>query len=410
VTAGLLLICITYWFANRFFGRRVARLAAGLLVIDNLVFVTSRTVRADIFVALFAVSGYFVFLHALEVKSKVGMSVAGALIGVSIYTHPNGVLVLVAVVLVFVFSAGREIFRSWYFLYFVAGFVVFVSPYFLYVLILDLSNNFSTFFAQLGENASYLERNFIRDILSENVRYRDYILFPKRFVIFAVQFLSVVFSIVVLGPTARKVAALPLVFCVLLPFWAPQNSTARYFVVIIPAVTVLVSAALYCLYEKSKSDNIRCFRSPLIRRTVLIVVLSVFCLNQIAGEIYILWDHRDNDYSNFVNQMREVIPVGSRVWGSMSFWIGMHDYPFRSQITPCEDVLEFKPEYVVLYDHETWGNRSATVGRWIDRKVYDEIKGQMEKLCEERGEFLRSVDDRYYGNVKIYKIEYAIER
>jgi hypothetical protein len=125
----------------------------------------------------------------------------------------------------------------------------------------------------------------------------------------------------------------------------------------------------------------------------------------VAGDAYILWKHRDNDYYGFVENIRETIPEGKRVWGSISFWIGLHDYPYRSQITPYADVLAFEPEFVILYDHDTWGEVSATVGRRIERNgVYDEIRSLMEKLCVENGEFVRRIDDRYYGNVEIFQI------
>ncbi|MFX0196247.1 MAG: ArnT family glycosyltransferase [Candidatus Hodarchaeota archaeon] len=101
IFAGFFLIIITYYFAKKYYDQTIALLAIVLMASDNVFFVTSRTIRPEIFLALFASAAFFLFLHALESKSLTYFALSGIFMGLSLYTHPNSFLVLLTLLIIF---------------------------------------------------------------------------------------------------------------------------------------------------------------------------------------------------------------------------------------------------------------------------------------------------------------------
>ena len=84
--------------------------------------------------------------------------------------------------------------------------------------------------------------------------------------------------------------------------------------------------------------------------------------------------------------------------------------PYRTQFTYGQDVETFKSEYVILFDSDTWSGKTATTGRDISKSAWfvgtAGLRRKMESLCQEKGTFVGKVDDKFYGNVEIYHINW----
>ncbi len=202
------------------------------------------------------------------------------------------------------------------------------------------------------------------------------------------------------------------VFLFLLPFWNPTNRTARYFIVLMPLVSILVSELFVDFFRDINLSKFRTFRiQKKLGYTLAGLIFILYFLNHIGGDTYILWKHRDNDFKPFISEVRNTIPEGSRTWGSMTFWMGLHDYPYITEISPFEEVEKFKPQYAILYDSMNWGGLSTIVARkgkkrdtgkwWFAHRI-----PKIEELCKKRGVFVKEIKNKFYGDIHIYKINW----
>ena len=129
-----------------------------------------------------------------------------------------------------------------------------------------------------------------------------------------------------------------------------------------------------------------------------------FLLNQISGDLYILWKHKDNNFYFFINEIKSTIPKDAKILGAMDLWLGLYDYEYITLRSP-EHIENSKPEFVILNDVNTWGLSSSTVGRRQQRGKYmNYILIYLTELCEEKGILLRKIEDKFYGSVEIFRI------
>jgi hypothetical protein len=323
-----------------------------------------------------------------------------------LFTHPNSVLVLAAIVVCSLTVYREGVLRSRRFWAFCAGALVAFAPYVAYVVAKDWSHSFGNFFGQLGDSALLEKRIFPEVYVLELRRYVSYILFPKRILIFGVQVAGIIYAFSRPNRVIGCLLIMVLSFVTLLPLWNPLNATPRYFIMIVPVLAVFSAMMFVGMSEKSPRVGTRTcswvLRKGWVTRSLLV---GLVLLNQVAGNVYVLWEHRTCDYERLVGQLREVIPRGSRVWGTVSFWIGLRDHPYRSQLTPVDDVIRFRPEYVILFDTDIWGNRSATVRRVVDfKKDWTPLRLHMERLCRDQGRVIGRIDDEFYGDLEVCHI------
>jgi len=265
--------------------------------------------------------------------------------------------------------------------------------------------------AQLGKKANYLDRSYLWAFLGEYLRYTEYIYFPKRILIFLVQLFALIYGFVSKRRIDKYLAFMAVVFLFLLPLWNPHNRTARYFIVLMPLLSILVSEVFVDFFRDINLPKFKALRFPgKLRYTLAGIIFILYFLNHAGGDIYILWKHRDNDFKSFISEVRNTIPEGSKTWGSMTFWMGLHDYPYITELSPFEEVEKFKPQYAILYDSMNWGGASTIVGR--KNKVRDsgwpsaDRPGKVEDLCKRRGTFIKEIRNKFYGNIHIYKIDW----
>lgn len=416
ILAGFLLIIVTYLFAKKYYDQKVATLAAILLVFDNVFFVSARTIRPDIFVALFTATAYFAFLHGLHTKSLKYFALSGTCIGVGLYTHPNSLLILIAILLVFLYEYKSSIVLSKAFWVFALFTLVGFAPYAIYVIKEDLGNNFLHFWGQLGGTGGkgdYGSRNYSHVFLGEYLRYTHYVYFPKRILIALIQILALIYAFLSKKKIDKYLAFMAFAFLFLLPFWNPTHRTSRYFIVLIPVVSILVSEAFVQVSRGVSLPKFRSFHlTKKLKYALAGIIFILYFLNHAGGDIYILWKHRDHDFRSFTTEIRSTIPQGSKTWGSMTFWMGLHDYPYITEVSRFEEVEKFKPQYAILYDSMNWGGMSTIVGRTSERNIgnakwgFEGRPGKIEQLCKEKGQFIREIKNEFYGDIHIYKINW----
>lgn len=398
IFAGFFLILLTYFFTKKYYDNTIALLAIIILASDNILFITSRMLRPDIFLALFGTAAFFILLHGLETKSLRAFAVSGSLMGISFYTHPNSFLILVAILIVFCWRYRLSVILSKEFWIFCLFCLIAFMPYAVYVIKEDYANNFSHFIAQLGDRAAALEGNYLKNYLAEWTRYRHYTYFPKRILIFLVQVGALVYAVLSKGKIDKYLAVFVFVFVFFIPAWNPGNPTARYFIVLIPSISILVSKLFIDLLRKFSVPEFNTLGTWEKRSRALVgAIIFFFLLNQIGGNVYLLWKHKDNHFDSFITEIKNTIPKGSKIWGSVAFWIGLYDdYRYITQLSPYAAIEEFQPDYAILYDSSVWAIESKS-------KI---LAKKMELLCSQRGTFIKRIENKFYGNIEIYKINW----
>jgi hypothetical protein len=192
-----------------------------------------------------------------------------------------------------------------------------------------------------------------------------------------------------------------------LPLWNPGNKTSRYFIPLIPVISILVAsfiADFFAIIKNTFREKMSLHRLGAI---LIVTTISIYAVNQAGGNAYILWKHRGNDYYSFIAELKAAIPKNSKIWGATTFWLGLNEYDYVTQTTPFEEIKRFKPDYVLLYDSGLWGGASSTVGRKDNtKKAYKEIRENMERVRLENGTLVKTLKNKFYGDVHIYKVEW----
>jgi hypothetical protein len=125
------------------------------------------------------------------------------------------------------------------------------------------------------------------------------------------------------------------------------------------------------------------------------VIVVGLGLSQLFGNGVYLWTARKADYPKTAAALDALIPEGSRVYGSITLWMGLRHHYFVPYIRmPWEQaLLEHDPD-VVIMDDEEMANPER---RWT------ELRAELYAYLEEHDwRLLGSVEDDYYGDMKVY--------
>ncbi|MFA4851417.1 MAG: glycosyltransferase family 39 protein, partial [Bacteroidales bacterium] len=133
---GLLTIVFTYYLAKYMFDQRIALFSSALVATDNYIFLTSRTIRPEIYLAAFLLVSFVVFVKALDKKSGVLFFISGLMLGLAVFMHINGVIAFAAFSLIYVSEYGLSGLRKRSYWHFAAGFAIILLSFIVYLLLL----------------------------------------------------------------------------------------------------------------------------------------------------------------------------------------------------------------------------------------------------------------------------------
>jgi len=406
--AIFLAVVLTYALALRFFGPTVAILSALLAMIANLTFVAAATIRPEALVAASTILALYLFILGDDHGQSRYHAAAGLVAGVALHIHPNSFLGLVALVSVFLYRQGFGCLRRRHFWIFAGGVFLGFLPYAIYVFVQDYHNHFHDFLAQIGGRAKPLARGsfLITTLTAELGRYRQFVYFPKRALIAGLDLIALFYGLLARDRNQRMLSIFVLIHLILFPLLI-VNRTARYFTVLVPFLSILFVRMLADWIPPGFPGQLSRHRFSTRQRwlaTSAFLLFLAYAGNQLAGDFWLVRKNRHQDYRGFIARVRDHLPAGSRVWGSITFWLGLHDHPYRSQYTYGKDIDSFKPEYVIVNDADTWGRRSPTTGKIGTGELMAGTRRILDDLVAQRGHFIAEIDDPFYGDVKIYRI------
>jgi len=409
------LAVIGIYFLSRKIGSIVfASVCVLFFIFDNLFFVVTRTIRPEIYVVTIAIWVLYLILDAGADYWK--LFFCGMLLGISLYAHPNSFLVLIAILIIALSQVKANQFLR-ILLPMALGIVIGFLPYALYVGYQDGANYFHDFWLQIHQRAEMLtntNKYFSGALAAELERYTSYIFFPYRLPIFLIQIGAIGYAIYNRGDKFNQPFLIFIFVQVLLFPILISAKTSRYLTVLMPVVTILVVKMGWGIANWSYDINLSAIHTSVskLHLTTLIPISLVLILffNQVAGDVWAVWQSRDCSFSPFITQVRNSVPAGKKVWGPMTYWFGFYDYPYRTvwTINNYEEMSRFQPEYVILYDNsEIWGNKTGVTKRLDPNyEIMEPVRKLLSRLVTNRGVLVGSVPNSCYGNVEIYKLRW----
>jgi len=410
VLMGVLVVVLTFLLAKRY-GTAIAVVSSVFVAFDNLIFVTARTVRQEIFVAAFALCAFLLlFSESSNELKKVRIFLAGIVSGVGLYIHPNFFLVAVSLLFInmLLSKSGRKARSS---LWLIFGMALGVLPYVIYVVHWDMGTGFRVLQTQLMDGANMIAHTgrFLSSTWGRELeRYASYIFFPYRLLIFFMQSAAVIFALRRRDRLDKAILIIIFVHLVLFPLLI-SHRTSRYLTVLMPFMAILVVKMVWNIagwsFGISWHDSWSAIKKLRFSALGAIALAMVFFANQLGGDAWAMRRANNCGYSPFIKQIREIVPPDARVWGTMTFWFGFYDHPYRTQYS--DDLVSFQPEYVILYDNDIWGNRTGVTGREDPEAAkLQSLRNQLTALVAERGTYVGAVPNACYGNIEIFRLDW----
>ena len=131
---------------------------------------------------------------------------------------------------------------------------------------------------------------------------------------------------------------------------------------------------------------------------MLVGLIALVGLAPLAGNAAYVWKYRHTDISAVCQQIDQMIPPQSTIFGGMAFWIGLkhHTYVPYMRMTWPQAVAEFRPNIVILDDWVMM--RGSHPGAW------DQLRHELHDFVAHDGRLLGTVENDFYGDLKIYQI------
>jgi len=396
---GAFLLIALYLFSSKFFSKRAALLSVWFVTIETMMFISYRTIRPEIYLVTFEIFSLWLFFRGMQTRTVRDFFWSGLLCGVAMWTHPNALLHICALAVVFFIVYGKRAWVSKFGWCFAGAVFLGVLPYLIYVIFYDAHNSLATFYLQLDNRTSDITQRswLLISAQGEWKRIVEYAQFPNRAPIILILLTSWIFSFLSKKEEARYVAIMVVVHASL-SFLLIWNKTILYSTSILPLLCILTAYTIDSLLGSSQTVMVRMrkiFSWQYWRETTAAGLFIILSLNQLGGDARLVWRNRDCSYSKTIQQLQSVIPKDARVWGSMTFWFGFYQQPYRSQYTYFRELDSFKPQYMITGDPEVWGKDF-----WLP------VREKAEETVRSRGTLVAEFSTSCYGKLQVYRLQW----
>jgi len=393
ILAGLAIIFFTYRLARDVIGEEGALVAAFLVATDNLIVLTSRTARPEALTTM-AILASLLAMKQYARKDRVAWAFSsGLLIAIGTMFHITVLGYIVSLgILAVILDRRRGGFPLRGAIAYTFGYALGLLPFAAWILTAPMG--------RAGFREEYLSRavgaSLASKFLQEGHRYSDLLGFnmlhghglesiPVRLPI-PLLFLAASF---LLWKLRRRWFYLELLLLTPTVFWLiyTANKSSRYLALLAPVFALTIGASV-----AATGSNRRLHRA----------VLALSCLviaAQISGNFLLLQDARKANYDKVTAGLRSVIPPGQIAYGTVTFWLALHDHPYISyeRTDPSMAANQFHARYFIA------GDRVMTSGLPGDEAFYESLRRSMAEVIAE-SELVGHFPDPYYGDLKVYEL------
>lgn len=393
VLAGLAIIFFTYCLARDVIGKEGALVASFLVATDNLIVLTSRSARPE------SLATMAMLASLLTMKKYAGQDrifwafFSGILIAIGTMFH---VTLLGYIVSFGILAISLDLRRGRFPLRGVTGYAIGYGagllPFAAWIL--------ASPFGRAGFREEYLNRAegipIWSRLLQEGHRYSDLLglnmlhghgleSIPVRLPI-PLLFLAASF---LLWRLRRQWFYLELLLLIPSMLWLiyTVNKSSRYLAIVAPLFALVIGGAVAATGAQQKLHRI---------------VLMASCLivaAQMSANFFLLYEARKADYNKVATELRSAIPEGQTAYGTITFWLALHDRPFISyeRTDPWTAANKFHARYFIADD------RVMTSGEPGDEAFYENLNRSMSEVVAQ-STLVGHFPDPYYGDLKVYEL------
>jgi 4-amino-4-deoxy-L-arabinose transferase-like glycosyltransferase len=324
ILAGLAIIFLVYLLAHDVIGEEGALVATFLIATDNLIMLTARSARPEAFTAM-AIMASLLAIKQYARKDSIGWAfLSGLLIGIGTNFHITvlGYIVSFGILaIVLDHKCGGFSLRGA--LGYAAGYALGLLPFAAWILTAPLGRDgFRQEFLSKAESLPFWSK-----FLQEGLRYSDLLGFnmlhwngleslPVRLPI-PLFFLAASF---LLWKLRRLWFYLELLLLAPSVLWLiyTVNKSSRYIAILAPLFALAMGAAV-----AATGANLKLHRIVLVSSCLIVAA-------QMSSNIFMLYSAHNADYNKVTAELRSVIPPGQTAYGTITFWLALHDRPFIS--------------------------------------------------------------------------------
>jgi len=393
ILAGLLIIFFTYRLARDVFGEESALVAAFLVATDNLIVLTSRSARPEALTTMAILVSMLAMKQYGRKDGIVWAFLSGLLIAMGTMFHVTLLGYIVSFgILALVLDHRRGRFPLRGAIVYAIGYGLGLLPYPLWILTAPLGRaGFQEEFLSKAESLPLwskflLEGHRYSDLLGFNLLHGhglEYI--PVRLPI-PLFFLAASY---LLWKLRRRWFYLELLLFTPTVFWLiyTTNKSSRYLAILAPLFALTLGAAVAAAGSNQKLHRI---------------VLAFSCLvvaAQMSANIVLLRDARKANFNTVAAELRSVIPSGQTAYGTVTFWLALHDRPYISyeRTDPLMAASQFNVRYFIT------GDRVMTSGLPGDEIFYANLRRGVAGVIV-KSKLVGDFPDPYYGNLKVYEL------
>ena len=407
---GVLLLLLTFIAGRQSFIALTGGLAALLLALSPVYAQASHYARPDIFLAATGMLSFILVNHSIKYDRIWVHFIAGLIIGVSIDIHQNALLYAMGLSAIYLYTYRKSVLRQTATWMFVAGGLVGVSYYLIVSILPNLGDtlNFYRFSFVNSHPIPVMSLNpivLLESALDEIGRYK--------FLDNSLDFVLIGASIVYLLIRRQKADMVYLVFVgtVFSSFVLLAGNKHDIYAILLYPYFIIMVAEVFINFIRSTRDNILGYAFVL---TVLALTIfsSAYHLARSAQS------SRGYNYEAITDQIKQVIPKDARVVALPEWWLGMHDYDYKSILglsfynlsngyNLVEGLEAIHPDILIVEDDL----RGLLVdqGYFIANSGFDLYKmprTEFQDFLSARGEMILDFRDDWHGRFQIYSINW----
>jgi hypothetical protein len=163
---------------------------------------------------------------------------------------------------------------------------------------------------------------------------------------------------------------------------------SRYLALLAPIVALVFGGAL------AATDGNRKLRQFVLAGSCLVVVA------QMSANFLLLKSARNADYNKVAAELRSVIPEGQTAYGTVTFWLALHDRTFISyeRTDPWMAANQFHARYFIT------GDPVMTRGWRGEDDFYRDLRRSLAEVIA-KSKLVGHFPDPYYGDLKVYELQ-----
>jgi hypothetical protein len=399
---SVIAITSIYSLMRRWFGEKQALLIGLATIINPWFFEVSRRARPEIYYIALGVLFLWLLVRFFDSGSRVTAVFAGVVAGLSVLTHPNGLILVLsiscaAIIWLRAKATGRLI--GWG----SAGFVIVILPYIVYVLWAIQDPRVCL--------AEQMQLGMLHRILfgAEITRWRGFLRWPKGLPLAIVMLFSWIGAWHASTKADKAVATIITLYAFILPF-ANVNRSARYLAPIMP----LFAALIVRLVWRIMAREIPILQNrPKMRLATSFSVMAIYLSTCIAAVALMLCCLRRADFTKVIDRVASVVGPQSRVYGDPIFWIG-HDryqygpYPVMYEGVRLREAIEIVRKHDFDYVIRTSWRICPPLGIGAPPCLMPDFREGFlcDHICQRFGTKVDEFYDPYYGPIEIYRLDW----